>query len=205
MQTLLTWRAGGRAAGGGEAGVRSCPKGSHASECREWAGAGIVMPPSSWPEGAIPPQTGSLGPRSGEGGLGPAPLSLFPYLVLLHGVGCLLVSAHGAAGAAGGGHPCAHVGLTIGALEMGGGGGWRRCRPAPAVVSGRPPSPRLSGPYRASPCSTSAGGGPLPGSCLEQRHTQSASWCHTPGARFARRQLDHGSHAQPRLRLMETR
>lgn len=104
------------------------------------------MPPSSWPEGAIPPQTGSLGPRSGEGGLGPAPLSLFPYLVLLHGVGCLLVSAHGAAGAAGGGHPCAHVGLTIGALEMGGGGGGGAAVQHPLLSLGAHPHLGCPGP-----------------------------------------------------------
>lgn len=193
MRTLLTWRAGGRAAGGGEAGVRSRPEGSHASECLEWAGAGSVMPPSFQPEGAIPPQTGSLGhPTVGEVGTAEpvslsVPASRSRVSARLCSWGCWSCRTRPSVCSCGLGHR----GPGDGGLPS----PTRRCLGAPALTSA----------VRASPCSTSAGGGPSPGGCLEQRHPQSASWCRTPGARFARRQLDHSSHAQPWLQLMETR
>lgn len=171
-------------------------------------GAGSVMPPSSWPEGAIPsgvaiplwapsPQA-AWAPAVGRVGLGRALLSLFPRPFLLHGAGCLPVSAHGAAGAAGRGHLCARVGLVTGALERGGLPSSALCR------LGGTSLPSGVVPCWASPCSTSTGGGPRLAAAL-------SSSTHSPRAGAATRERaphNGGSSVAPPTapaRLMETR
>ena len=157
---LLTW---GRRPGcrGGRGEARSRPRAGVLVYARRERGRECDAS-SLRARGRHPPGRAAWAPAVGRVGLGPALLSLFPHLFLLHGAGCL--SVHGAAGAAGRGHSCARVGLATGALERGGLPSSARCHLRGAL----PPLGCRA--LSASPCSTSAGGGPPPGGCSEQQH-----------------------------------
>lgn len=139
--------AGGRAAGGwgGCGEVRSCPEGLHASVCPERA-RGRECDASILPaRGRHPPGRAAWAPAVGRVGLGPALLSLFPRLFLLHGAGCLFVCSLGCWSRRTRPFVCACGLGHWGPGEKG------AAVQRPLSSQGRPPSPRVSCPVGPRP------------------------------------------------------